>query len=258
MDFMEDEKREKKGNGIFLGIVGVATLIVAIIGASFAYFSIQASSAEGAVNLTAYEFTASLSMAQVYGPGEKGIIPVLPNGSVTNAAPPDNTNLAYAINVKKSCLDDNSYGVCALYSVNIVNNSPAEKTFNGTIITNNNIASENRSDATAFENLQYREVTGELVSGSNNELTISNTAVDINPAVNGVTNTGTSVVVPANSNKTIYFIIYLNEKTGPVEGNQSETETKDQSNEMGATFQGQVVFSENGSNNKLTGTFTVS
>ena len=33
------EREDKKGNGLFLGIVGVATLIVAIIGASFAYFS---------------------------------------------------------------------------------------------------------------------------------------------------------------------------------------------------------------------------
>ena len=68
------EREDKKGNGLFLGIVGVATLIVAIIGASFAYFSIQASSEEGAVNLTAYQFSASLSMSEVYGPGEKGII----------------------------------------------------------------------------------------------------------------------------------------------------------------------------------------
>ena len=29
----------KKGNGIFLGVIGVATLIVAIIGATFKYFS---------------------------------------------------------------------------------------------------------------------------------------------------------------------------------------------------------------------------
>ena len=45
----------KKGNGVFLGVVAVATLIVAIIGATFAYFSITAQSAENAVNLSAYD-----------------------------------------------------------------------------------------------------------------------------------------------------------------------------------------------------------
>ena len=37
----------RKGQGIFLGVVGVATLVVAIIGATFAYFSAAASTNEG-------------------------------------------------------------------------------------------------------------------------------------------------------------------------------------------------------------------
>ena len=37
----------KNGQGIFLGVVGVATLVVAIIGATFAFFSAQAQSGDG-------------------------------------------------------------------------------------------------------------------------------------------------------------------------------------------------------------------
>lgn len=37
----------KNGSGIFLGVVGVATLVVAIIGATFAYFSAAVTPAEG-------------------------------------------------------------------------------------------------------------------------------------------------------------------------------------------------------------------
>ena len=40
----------KNGQGVFLGVVGVATLIVAIIGATFAFFSAQTQSAEGAIS----------------------------------------------------------------------------------------------------------------------------------------------------------------------------------------------------------------
>ena len=40
----------KNGQGIFLGVVGVATLIVAIIGATFAFFSAQAQSNNGDIS----------------------------------------------------------------------------------------------------------------------------------------------------------------------------------------------------------------
>lgn len=42
----------KNGQGIFLGVVGVATLVVAIIGATFAFFSAQTQSEAGAINGT--------------------------------------------------------------------------------------------------------------------------------------------------------------------------------------------------------------
>lgn len=40
---------ENNGRGIFYGVIGVATLIVAIIGATFAYFTASASTDEGAI-----------------------------------------------------------------------------------------------------------------------------------------------------------------------------------------------------------------
>ena len=43
----------RKGNEIFLGVVGVATLLVAIVGATFAYFSATTNSDEGAVQAAA-------------------------------------------------------------------------------------------------------------------------------------------------------------------------------------------------------------
>ena len=41
---------DSKSRDIFYGVVAIATLIVAVIGATLAYFSITANSAEGAVN----------------------------------------------------------------------------------------------------------------------------------------------------------------------------------------------------------------
>ena len=250
MENRENEREERKGNGIFLGIVGVATLIVAIIGASFAYFSIQASSAEGAVNLTAYEFSASLSMSEVY-PTEKDLIPIDPMATIAGATAPDNTNLAFALNVRKKCEDDKGYRVCALYEVSVTNSGTEEMVLNGTIVTNENNASAERTGGTPFENLQYREVTK-----TGNAYTIGTTAVDLATAVDGVANIGT-LTVPAGETKTTYVLIYLNEK----KAENTEThvfEAQDQSSEMGAEYKGQIVYTSTGTGNRLTGTFTVS
>ena len=71
-----------KGRGIFLGVVSVATLIVAIIGATFAWFSASVGSGENDVNLTAYQFDAKLTVERVFPTKEnasKKIIPFVPD-----------------------------------------------------------------------------------------------------------------------------------------------------------------------------------
>ena len=231
---MEDSK---KGNGLFLAIVGVATLIVAIIGASFAYFSAQASSTEGAVNLSAYEFNASLSLSEVYASNNK-LIPVNPDGAVENATAPNNTIMKYALNVAKSCNDSQGYRICALYQVTITNGGATALTLDGTIVTNSNTASE-RDGASPFTNLTYRPVTKD-----GQTYTIGATATTLVQTDGGITNIG-QVTVPANDSLVTYALIYLNENDN-------------QSAEMGATYTGQLVYTSTaGSGSRLTGTFTI-
>ena len=237
---------ERKGNNIFLGVVGVATLIVAIIGASFAYFNIQTSSEEGAVNVTSFSFSAALSMSEIYGPGEEGIIPVDPNGEVDGATAPDNTNLAYAINVEsgaktRSCRDRNGHGICALYEVTITNDNSEPLTLNGVIRTVENTPG---NGGAAFANLKYR-----LVTKSGDYYTIGNTATTLGVNVDDEASLG-QIVVPAKQGAsagtyTTYILVYLDE-TGD-----------DQSGEMGANFSGQVVFTSEETEHHLTGTFNV-
>ncbi len=249
MDNREFERNEKKGNNIFLGIVGVATLIVAIIGASFAYFSIQASSEEGAVNLTAYQFRATLSMSEVYGPGDEGIIPVDPDGTVTAATPGmDDTNLAYAINVSsgsktRSCKDGKGFGICALYEVTISNDSESVITLDGVIKTISNVAG---GGGEPFANLQYRLATKD----NEGYYTIGATGTPLGVAANDEVSLG-QINVPAKVGEvagtyTMYILVYLNE----IED--------DQSDEMGANYTGQIVFTSNTTASRLTGTFNLS
>ena len=249
---MEEEKR-RNGSGIFLGVVAVATLIVAIIGATFAYFSISLSSNNDAVNVTAYEVSTSLSMSQLYPVSSGALVPLLPNATVENAQAPNNTNLLYAINTATNkCLDDSGYQVCALYTVTIENTSSSPITFDAVIKTVENTASQSgRDGATPFENLTYQAFTG--TEGS---LTASGTAINIIPAdmtQSDEVSIGT-ITVAASSTATQYMAIYLNE----IEGSVQSGESGDQSNEMGAHYLGQLILSSQNTTSKLTGTFTIS
>lgn len=235
---------ERKGTGIFLGVVAVATLIVAIIGATFAYFSISATSDENAVNLTAYEFNASLSVSPIYpATSTDNLIPVNPTGTVTGATGSYTTNLLYAINTATNrCVDTQGFQICAVYSVTFTNNGSENLTFDGELrtVSNNASTSTGRVNPTAFEDLTFQALTGSL-----NSLTTDGTAVAIGTDADDTVSIG-QLVVNAGATVTKYFVVYLNENG-------------DQSSQMGATFEGQLIYtSTNGSGNQLTGTFTLS
>lgn len=246
-------ENEKKGNGIFLGIIGVATLIVAIIGASFAYFSIQASSEPGAVDVTAYHFSATLSMSEIKSPGDKGIIPVDPDGAVNGATAPNNTNWSYALNVKnetktRSCVDGAGHGICALYQVTISNDSEEALGLDGVIKT---ISNEAGKGGEAFSNLRYRILTKvDEVDGENIYEFNSTDPDESMISATGEVSLG-HISVPARVGEnagtyTTYILVYLNE----IED--------DQSAEMGATYTGQVIYTSDNTASRLTGTFNLS
>ena len=229
----------KKGSGIFLGVVSVATLIVAIIGATFAYFS---ASVEGSntVNVTAYEFNASLSVSPVYPESTASIIPLNPNGAVTGAD--GKTNLLYAMNeATDRCVDGNGYQVCAVYSATFTNNGSQAITLNGTLTTSKNDASKSdRKNATGFTNLKFGKLTG-----TTNNLSLDGEALAINSNVGENISIG-SVTVPSGETVTKYFVVYLDEQG---EANNAE---------MGAQFEGKLTYTSATGGQQLTGTFKVS
>ena len=129
----------KKGSGIFLSVIGVATLIVAIIGATFAYFSATASSYND-VNIA----STSLSLG-FYGD---------PSRLKTNLIPAHHETAQYSafdaewlsagnkidgdadgdgqvetdekITTMGECIDQNSNEICSVYEFTIGN--PSETT----------------------------------------------------------------------------------------------------------------------------------
>lgn len=242
----------RKGSGIFLGVVSIATLVVAIIGATFAFFSASITG-EGDIGATAYEFSASLSISPVYPSGSANLIPMDPDGTVIGGTPTNTTNLLYAINEAESkCRDSNDFQVCAVYSATFTNNSTTAVKLNGSLVTtaNNASTSGNVEDATAFKNLKFVELGGTKADTGNNSFTIGTTYAVPTSTTEGSNSVSiSSVTIPGKSGDnagtiTKYFLVYLDEA-------EADNET-----EMGATYTGQLVYSS-GAEGELTGTFNL-
>lgn len=142
---------DNKSRDIFYGVVAVATLIVALIGATLAYFSITVNSSEGAVNATSAVVSINYEDGQQVTASADKLIPASLNvvkAAYMRSQADFGQEGAMRSNI---CVDDNSNQVCSIYrfSVSDSNNSGI-----GVIATLN-------SEKNTFTDLAYavRDVT---------------------------------------------------------------------------------------------------
>lgn len=241
----------RRGSGIFLGVVSVATLIVAIIGATFAFFSASIT-AENTVDATAYEFDADIKLTAVDTPTGK-MIPLLPEGELAEGISDTyTTNLMYAMN-EAGCIDSRGYLVCTVYDVEVTNNGTESITLSGVLTTTKNehpkVAEGNTNK---FVNLKYvaLELDGESYSYGETLSEAEGGNVKALPAEEGKTLALETMQVAAGETEHTYFVVYLNDTN-------EEGDVNTQNSEMGAVYSGQVTYTDSLSGSKLTGTFTV-
>lgn len=242
------ENNNNNGRGIFYGVIGVATLIVAIIGATFAYFSATANSATNAV--TASGANVSLTWNED------------PNGLQTNLIPVDVTQSGFLTtpgNTATDCHDQNSNVVCSTYTFTVTNpdtNTAAQRIYAqlkpvSNTFTNLHFAMFKGTAADVKSGSVKFDVDGTAVTtdsnptkhiiGANGDLVITKTkltknstaAIDLNP-VEQVLGVGESVT---------YTIVLWIDETG-------EAQNEDQ----GQAFAGGVfITTEKGSGTGITG-----
>ena len=118
---------ENNGKGIFYGVIGVATLIVAIIGATFAYFTATASN-DTTIQGNAATVGLNLSIEKVSN-GDKGLVPQLKSTLSSAMKGVDAT----ANSGDDSCIDANGNTVCQVYKITVGNTGTAEAKLKGTL-----------------------------------------------------------------------------------------------------------------------------
>ena len=114
------------GRGLFYGVIGVATLIVAIIGATFAYFSVNASITN---NNNIAGSTVELSDTTIAGT----LTRVTP--STVSMVPLKTEELQKGITGEgnQKCIDENGAKVCDIYTLTINNTSNAPVSLAGNL-----------------------------------------------------------------------------------------------------------------------------
>ena len=223
---------ENNGKGIFYGVIGVATLIVAIIGATFAYFTATASN--NTVTGKAAQAGLELEVKQT-STGTGDMVPQL-NSAIASAVTGTDS---------KSCVDGNGNTVCKVYSVTLTNTGSSAVTVSGTIAftggTFTNLKWGKADVVTGFtaDNSKY------VAMGATPVTDIVNPAkTDTNAAVTTLQATGQE-----GNSITFYIVVYIDETSTK----QDETDT--------GTFTGTITFNsasaDGTSTSGLTSTFTV-
>lgn len=244
-----------KGRGIFLGVVSVATLIVAIIGATFAWFSASVGSGENDVNLTAYQFDAELTVDRVFPTDEnasKKIISFVPDKVLRGGQGDATNNMNYALNeATDKCVDSRGYLVCSLYKITVTNNGSDAIELDGTVTTIETTPTETGTTLTANGDLK-----AQIISYADGKYTYTHNLSKALALPNTVSGSGKLIMDPATltvgatpgaNTAELYVLVWLNDTT------------ENQSSMMGASYKGQFIFSAvgMGAGNQLTGTFNL-
>ena len=142
-------EQRNNGRGIFYGVIGVATLVVAIIGATFAYFT-ASQDIQNAVtgNMATITFDLRITKVTKADEAKGGMIPMsntmveaavkgmgqtaktdsatYTEQDVTNAGGEDKAGFkAGDLKDPQICVDDNGNAVCQIYKISVVNGGTA-------------------------------------------------------------------------------------------------------------------------------------
>ena len=214
----------RNGQGIFLGVVGVATLVVAIIGATFAFFSAQVAG-DNNVEAQSYRFATTLGVSEVSGKANADLdgklIPLLP----------DRLSSALTGSNGKQCVDKAGYDACEIYQLTFTNSGSAPVNFKGVLtITSNGFTADT---------LQLVEF------GANTEQTLTGLSSVTSPKTTALPKTGSvnleDITVDVGTT-TIYIAVYLKDTT------------QNQPNDQNVSFAGTVTYTSADGGN-LTATF---
>ena len=222
----EDKKMtERKGSGTFLIIVSVLTLIVAIVGATFAYFTAQLSN-DTPVEVQSYKFSAGMTVEQAR--------PTTAKTDYKALIPLDDANVIKAVDENlNNCVDKNGYLVCKAYKITI-SNSGSAMSLTGKLTVKNN----------GFTNLKYQILDSNLQAISGSDATTITGTTDSNFKFDGGSDSFTVAegTPELATDATYYLVLWLSNTDGAAQDDEQEK-----------SFKGNIVFNSTAGGGQLKG-----
>lgn len=202
------EENNRKGPGIFYAVVGVATLVVAIIGATFAYFSATFEPQGTITGQTGSGISVGLVITEKTTVGDKKLIPLSNANQMDDALP-------------ANCIDANGNAVCKVYEIALTNSSDTSVTTKGTL--------ELTTAPKTGSNMKWKLIpapTGDnFADNASATANPADTPADLHKNVNG------DALAAKNGEQKYYVVIWIEEA-----GDQNDAKDAD------LTFTGKVVF----------------
>ena len=188
------EENNRKGTGVFYAVVGVATLVVAIIGATFAYFSATATNSDAIVGGTATGNNIALAVTP--------IAPVT-EGRTENMIPMLEDNLQDGLTGTggKSCIDSNGNTVCQVYKVTVTNNGTTAVKLDATL----NLETAKGTGTGDGTNMKWQLIENATTEGTVGTMKPQGTAALF----------ADDLSLAASGTKDYYIVVWLLETNGP-------------------------------------------
>lgn len=124
----------KNGRGIFYGVIGVATLVVAIIGATFAYFTATANTSATPVTATG----GTVSLTATVGDKKMGEKMIPLDVANTNFAKGGFVGVANSATGVGDCHDKRGNEICSVFTVTLANPSASSQKIFTTFVPTEN------------------------------------------------------------------------------------------------------------------------
>ena len=218
-----------KSRGIFLGVLSVATLIVSIIGATFAYFVASASGSAGAAQAGAANVANTLTLSEVVD-YRQNMIPVTETIMKTSYKRTDEaTGTGTGRCEGYSAAGGNTvYNLCSIYQFKVSNTASIDQTIYASLTANTN----------TFTNLKYCIFEGEAGTSDTEKVACRNM-----PTAGTTDSNIFSEVIPETTGTHTYtLVMYITETT------------KDQTTaDSGKAFAGTISITSADGSNYMTG-----
>ena len=210
------EENNKKGPGIFYAVIGVATLVVAIIGATFAYFSASISSDANAItgqtnNVSGGDLTLNVNKIAFTGAtaNSTNLVPAYLNNSAPSEL--DETDVGRMITAK--CVNG-GYTGCHLYSIEIKSSQNVNM---ANLLLDLSISTNDTTDKNQWGYAVFKSSSSvaQITAGTPGTITMNADSHGAPAAIgaSGVTDLDIHNASLGNTSVFYYLLVYLNDNS---------------------------------------------